>query len=178
MKKDILMPVLAILLAAAVLFAASAGLSSIREENARRELEEMMKTILPGSGAFTEEPYSGEDENIRAAYKAENGYVVHVVTPGYAGDISMLVGVYTDGSISGLVVRELRETRGLGGRALTDTEFLSQFLNTRGDAAVGDNVDALTGATVTSRAIARGVNSAAAFVTGADGSSSATTWGG
>lgn len=178
MKKDILMPVLAILLAAVVLFAASAGLSSIREENARLELEEMLKTLLPGSGAFTEEPYPGEDENIRAAYKAENGYVVHVVTAGYAGDISMLVGVYNDGSVSGLVVRELRETRGLGGRALTDTEFLSQFLNTRGDAAVGDNVDALTGATVTSRAIARGVNSAAAFVTGADASSSATTWGG
>ncbi len=178
MKKDILMPVLAILLAAAVLFGASAGLSSIREENAQRELEKMMKTILPGSVSFSEEPYSGSDENIRAAYKAENGYVVHVVTSGYAGDISMLVGVYNDGSVSGLVVRELRETRGLGGRALTDTEFLSQFLNTRGDAAVGDNVDALTGATVTSRAIARGVNSAAAFVTGADGSSSATTWGG
>ena len=127
MKKEILMPVLAILLAAAVLFAASAGLSSIREENALRELEEMMKTILPGSSAFTEELYSGEDENIRAAYKAENGYVVHVVTAGYAGDISMLVGVYNDGSVAGLVVRELRETRGLGGRALTDTGFLSQF---------------------------------------------------
>lgn len=178
MKKEILMPVLAILLAAAVLFAASAGLSSIREEKALRELEEMMKTILPGSSAFTEELYSGEDENIRAAYKAENGYVVHVVTAGYAGDISMLVGVYNDGSVAGLVVRELRETRGLGGRALTDTEFLSQFLDTRGDASVGDNVDALTGATVTSRAIARGVNSAADFVTGADASSSATTWGG
>ena len=178
MKKDILLPVLAIILAAAVLFAASAGLSSVREDNTRRELNDMMRTILPGSSAFSQEPYSGTDENIGAAYKAENGYVVHVVTSGYAGDISMLVGVYRDGSVAGLVVRELRETGGLGGRALTDTEFLSQFLNTRGDAAVGDNVDALTGATVTSKAIARGVNSASAFVTGADGASSATTWGG
>ena len=178
MKKDILMPVLAIILAAAFLFAASAGLSSIREDNTWRELNDMMRTILPGSSAFSQEPYSGTDENIRAAYKAENGYVVHVVTSGYAGDISMLVGVYRDGSVAGLVVRELRETGGLGGRTLTDTEFLSQFLNTRGDAAVGDNVDALTGATVTSRAIARGVNAASAFVTGADGASSATTWGG
>ena len=178
MKKDILMPVLAIVLAAVVLFAASAGLSSVREEKAQRELNDMLKTLLPGSDTFSQEPYAGMDENIRAAYKAENGYVVHVVTSGYAGDISMLVGVYNDGTVSGLVVRELRETRGLGGRALTDTEFLSQFLNTRGDAAVGDNVDALTGATVTSRAIARGVNSAAAFVSGVDASSSATTWGG
>ena len=39
-------------------------------------------------------------------------------------------------------------------------------------------VDGITGATVTSKAIARSVNSAVGFVTGADVSSSATTWGG
>ena len=40
------------------------------------------------------------------------------------------------------------------------------------------NVDALTGATVTSKAVVKAVNSASAFVTGADVSSSATEWGG
>ena len=178
MKKDILIPVLAIAIACALLFGVSTGLSTLREENARRELDQMMKTILPGSGFFTEEPYSGPDETIRTVYRAENGHVVHVVTQGYAGDISMLVGVNADGSVAGLVIRELRETWGLGRRALTDREFLSQFLDTRGYAAVGENIDALTGATVTSRAIARGVNSAAAYVTGADVSSGATNYGG
>ena len=48
----------------------------------------------------------------------------------------------------------------------------------RGELAVGDNVDALTGATVTSKAVVKAVNSASAFVTGADVSSSATEWGG
>ena len=43
---------------------------------------------------------------------------------------------------------------------------------------MGETVDAMTGATVSSKAIARGVNSAVAFVTGADVSSSATEWGG
>ena len=47
-----------------------------------------------------------------------------------------------------------------------------------GELAVGDNVDALTGATVTSKAVVKAVNSASAFVTGADVSSSATEWGG
>ena len=47
-----------------------------------------------------------------------------------------------------------------------------------GEKAVGDNVDALTGATVTSKAVVKAVNSASAFVTGADVSSSATEWGG
>lgn len=178
MKKNFLMPVLTILLAAVVLFAASAGLSTVREENARKELESMLHTILPGSGTFTEEAYEGDDANIRTAYKSENGYVVHVVTAGYAGDISMLVGVSNDGKVQGLVVRNLQETYGLGARALTDTDFLKQFLNTDGTAAVGEDIDALTGATVTSKAVTRGVNSAVRFVTGADTSSGATAWGG
>ena len=72
----------------------------------------------------------------------------------------------------------MEETFGLGRNALTDHEFLYQFLNTSGEAEVGTNVDAITGATVTSRAIARSINSAVAVVTGADTASSATTWGG
>ena len=90
----------------------------------------------------------------------------------------MLVGVSNDGTVTGLVVRQMDETWGLGRRALTDHEFLAQFLNTSGEAQVGSNVDALTGATVTSKAVARCVNSAVAFVTGADVSSGATSWGG
>lgn len=164
----------AIFLAAAVLFAASLGLSGLGEKNAERELQTMLSTLLPGSDTFTEEPGTGENSEIRAAYKAETGFVVHTVTPGYAGDISLLVGVSHAGQVTGLVVRELRETPGLGGKALTDTEFLSQFLHTDGSAAVGEGFDAITGATVTSKAVARGVNAAVGFVTGADTASSAT----
>ena len=97
---------------------------------------------------------------------------------GYAGDITLLIGVSTDGKVTGMQVRDMSETLGLGGEALTDWKFLVQFLNTSGEAEVGTNVDALTGATVTSKAIARSVNSAVGFVTGADVESSATSWGG
>ena len=90
----------------------------------------------------------------------------------------MLIGVSTDGYVTGLQVRKMEETFGLGAEALTDWQFLAQFLRTEGDAEVGTNVDAITGATVTSKAIARSVNSAVAFVTGADVSSGATSWGG
>lgn len=178
MKHPFFMPVLTIAAAAAVLFSASAGLSGLREENARMELIDVMSTLLPGSKTFTEEAYAGENTNIRTAYKSENGYVVHTVTAGYVGEISMLVGVSSEGHVTGLVVRDLEETPGLGRKALTDTEFLTQFLNTDGSATVGEDIDALTGATVTSKAVTRGVNSAVGFVTGADTSSSATVWGG
>ena len=83
-----------------------------------------------------------------------------------------------DGAVVGAVVREMEETFGLGAEALSDAGFLSQLIWSRGELAVGDNVDALTGATVTSKAVVKAVNSASAFVTGADVSSSATEWGG
>jgi electron transport complex protein RnfG len=92
----------------------------------------------------------------------------------------------------------LSETCGLGKEALNDHEFLAQFLNTSGNVAIGTAgadafsgatdtasdtedslyVDAISGATVTSKAIARSVNSAVGFVTGADADSGATSWGG
>ena len=103
--------------------------------------------------------------------------MIETVTAGYAGDITMLVGVNNEGRVTGLMVRQISETFGLGARARTDAGFLSQFLGTSGEAAVGDTVDAITGATVTSKAVTKAVNSAAAFVTGADVSSGATEWG-
>lgn len=178
MHKTVMMPILAIVLAAVILLAASLGLSGIAKANAEAELLDKMQTILPGSSAFAPEEYTGEDSNIAAVYKAENGYVVATCTAGYAGDIAMLIGVSNEGTVTGLQVRDMSETYGLGMEALSDWEFLIQFLGTDGTAQVGTDIDALTGATVTSKAITRSVNSAVAFVTGADSSSGATSWGG
>ena len=145
-----LQPVAALLLAALVLFASSALLSPIAKEQEEQELQSILSTLLPGADSFTQEAYTGEDEAISAVYKAENGYVIETVTAGYAGDITMLVGVHSDGSISGLVVRDMQETYGLGMKALSDVAFLSQFLWNGTSFTVGENVDALTGATITS----------------------------
>lgn len=198
MKKGILMPVLAIALAAAVLFCLSAGLSGIAAANAREDHLKLLKMMSPGSENFTLEAYDGEDSNIRSVHKGEKGFVIETVTYGYAGEITVYVGVTLEGKVSGLVVRDLSETYGLGREALTDVEFLSQFLNSSGSFEVavsgadafsgataeaepeGDAVavDALTGATVTSKAVVRCINSAVAYVTGADAATAATSWGG
>ena len=146
--------------------------------NEDKEMNEMMSTILPGNTSFTWEEYDGEDTAIQAVYKGETGFVIQTSAYGYAGDIVMLVGVSNEGTVTGLVVRDLSETYGLGANALTDTAYLSQYLETAGDAEIGNNIDAITGATVTSKAVTRAVNSAVAYVTGADTTSSATTWGG
>ena len=175
--KNLIAPIAALAVAAAVLFGASSALSGTaqsREEAARNEI---MGYMLPGRPAsFTEEPYDGEDESIRRVFKAEDGYVLELETAGYAGPMMLWVGVTNEGRVSGLTVRDHGETFGLGREAQTDVPFLIQFIGTSGEAAVGENIDALTGATVTSKAVARAVNSAAAFVTGADVSSGATEW--
>ena len=175
--KSIIKPVIAIAAAALILLGFKAGLANMAEANAAKELNEMLATILPGDTEFTEEAYDGEDEAILAVYKGTTGFVVNTVAYGYAGNIEMLVGVSNEGTVTGLVVRDLSETYGLGANALTDTDYLAQYLETAGDAEVGNNIDAITGATVTSKAVTRAVNSAVAYVTGADTTSSATTWG-
>lgn len=172
------MPILSVLLAALLLLGLYNGLLPVRQENLAQELQAKMETLLPGSTTFVEETYTGEDTNITCVYKGETGFVIGTTTAGYAGPIGILIGVSSDGKVTGLQVRQMEETFGLGGEALTDWQFLAQFLRTEGDAEIGTNVDAITGATVTSKAVARSVNSAVAFVTGADVSSGATSWGG
>ena len=192
-------PMIALILTAAILFALGVGLKGIAVQNAEKAHLQLMQTVLPGAESFTVEPYSGEDANIRSIHKSDIGFVVQTVTYGYAGEITMLIGVNNDGRVTGLVVKESHETFGLGGNALTDHVFLKQFLNQTGSFEVATSgadtfsgatgeaapaegeaapVDAITGATVTSKAVVRCVNSAVAYVTGADAVTEATSWGG
>jgi RnfABCDGE-type electron transport complex G subunit len=191
-------PIIAIVLAALILFGTAFALKGVAADNARDHHLQLMKTLLPGSESFAVETYTGEDANIVSVHKAENGFVIETATRGYADEIRMFIGVNFDGKVTGLVVAEAHETFGLGNNALTDHEFLAQFLNSSGSfavATVGEDafsgatgevvevddtvdVDAMTGATVTSKAVIRCVNSAVAYVTGADADSGATSWGG
>ena len=176
--RKILVPVLTIVLAAVVLLGLYNGLNTLRIENELHDLGEKMSVMLPGDNYYEPEEYTGDDANISRVWKADTGYIVETVTYGYAGNITMLIGVHNDGYVTGLQIRDMEETYGLGAEALTDWEFLAQFLRTEGDAEIGNGIDAISGATVTSKAIACSINSAVGFVTGADTSSSATSWGG
>ncbi len=190
--------IVTILLSALVLFGTTFALQGVANDIAQQQHLQMLKTLLPGSESFTLEPYTGEDANIRSVHKAENGYVIETVTRGYADEIRMLIGVDKEGKVMGLVVMQAHETFGLGSKILNDHKFLSQFLNSNGSFTIGSGesdgfssatgtteatgeetaVDGISGATVSSKAVARCVNSAIAYVTGADTGTSATEWGG
>ena len=190
--------IICILAVFAVLMGASFALNETAYKNMQEDHLELLQTLLPSEETFVVVPYDGEDANIRSVHKSEKGFIVECVTYGYAGEIRMFVAVNNDGKVQGLVVREAHETLGLGSRILTDHVFLSQFLNKSGSfeiathgadafsgataeaAAEGESVqvDGISGATVSSKAVARCVNSAVAYVTGADAVSEATSWGG
>lgn len=190
--------ILSILAVFVVLFGVSFALNETAYANFQREHMWLLQTLLPQSEDFVKVPYDGEDANIRSVHKADNGFVIETVTYGYAGDIRMFIGVSNDGKVTGLVVREAHETYGLGSRILTDHAFLAQFLNQSGSfeiathgadafsgataeaATEGESiqVDGISGATVSSKAVARCVSSAVGYVTGADVVSGATSWGG
>ena len=197
MKKKILLPILSIVIMAVMVLSITLATADIANKNAQEEHLWVMQTLLPGSENFTVEPYSGEDANIRSVHKGETGFVIETATQGYAGEIVMLIGVSKEGKVTGLTIRDMQETAGLGMSAMWDWEFLAQFLNTKGGVAIGTAgadafsgatgsdttetevyVDGISGATVPSEAIAHCVNAAVAYVTGADIVSGATSWGG
>ncbi len=88
---------------------------------------------------------------------------------GYGGDIGIMVGVNTfDDKILGVGVTTHSETPGVGSKAKSDPSFTAQFKNTplagtfqvKGD---GGQVDALSGATITSRGISMALSDASAI---------------
>lgn len=129
-------------------------------QRARQAMEE----VLPASDY---EELQADMEGITAAYRAgDAGFVVRVSASGFGGAIDMMVGVSTDGRVTGVSIISHSETASLGANC-TREDFRQQYLDAAGSLAVtkdGGTIEALTGATVTSRAVTDGVNLALQFV--------------
>ena len=95
------------------------------------------------------------------------GYVAEVTSNGFGGAVSMVVGVTTDGAVTGVSVIDHSETQGVGSKVVNSQEVLSRFAGLSGEITVnsGENkVDGVSGATVSSKAVTAGVNAALAAV--------------
>lgn len=108
------------------------------------------------------------DECLKAVDASGNtlGYVMSVTTSeGYGGDIRISLGVGSDGVLKGIEILSISETAGLGMKADTD-EFkdqfsgknVSKFSYTKSGAAADYEIDALSGATITTNAMVNAVN--------------------
>ena len=164
MSKKLLVPVAVILACAVILAAAGAGLAGTAAANAEKELGEMISYLLPGGGEFEEIEYKGTDSKITNVYKGEGGYVLAMTANGYVDEIKLLVAVDNVGVVKGYTVRDIHDTYGLGLGVQDDLFFLVGLMNSKGDLAVNSNIDAVTGATISSSAVVACVNAASKYV--------------
>ena len=94
------------------------------------------------------------------------GYCVQLAASGFGGDVSLMVGYRADGSILGVQIVSHSETPGLGAK-VEEEAHLSQYNGKSGELALdkdGGDVDAISGATISSRAVLEGVNEATKIV--------------
>ncbi len=141
------------------------------EELAVETQEAAKKEVLADAASFGDAEQTQLSGTTYTYYKglaadgSVMGYVVETVSKGYGGDISLMVGVGVDGTVQGVSILSINETAGLGMNA-ENPEFLEQFLGKSGTIGVQKNgssdteIQALTGATITSEAMADGVNQA------------------
>ena len=113
------------------------------------------------------------------------GYIITVTThDGYGGDITFSMGVTNDGTMNGYSITSIDETPGLGMKS-TEEGFYSQFENipvgtytvTKSSPAGENEIEAISGATITSRSVTNGVNAGMAYfetLSGTEGSADAS----
>ena len=170
---------LVVALALGAVNAVTAG--PIAEQNAQK-IKDSLENVMPGAESeqidvpegttVTTETKNATSVTSLSAYKmtkdgADAGYCVEVGPTGFGGAVDTMVGIDSDGKVTGIsVISASSETPGLGARS-TEPEFQAQFAGQVGtEVAVakdGGSIDALTGATITSRAVSEGVVAAAQF---------------
>ena len=145
------------------------------QANTEKTVQESLRAVMPIDGDYEDvtDQYTGGDitvENtgvsvpVKAVYKAgDEGYVVESMSPnGFGGALDMMAGIDTEGNVTGIAIISHAETSGLGSKS-TDPEWQAQFKGLNGVVSVtkdGGQVEAITGSTITSRAVCDGVNAA------------------
>lgn len=136
-------------------------------ENIKATKELAVGKIFKGA-ADTRLPYEEitnvDGVAVSAVYEGDAllGYCVEIKTPGFGGDIELMIGYRADKSILGVDVVSHTETPGLGSKS-ADAEYLkNNYSGKGGTLTAGVDVDMISGASVTSSAVLTGVNRATA----------------
>ena len=152
---------------AACLAGVNAVTAPIIDELNAQKTQEAIMAVLPGGFDIEITDYTDETGLVSKVYKGANGYALEVGPGGFDNTITMMVGVDNEGKVLGISIVSHTETAGLGAVAADATPkgvaFREQFVGTSGSVSVtkdGGELDAITGATITSRAICVGVNAA------------------
>ena len=129
------------------------------------EITAEMEAAAASAGGTVTEAYAVE------AGGAAAGHALKIVASGSQGSIEMMVGLDAEGAVTGVSVVKNSETAGIGSKVIENepnnkgVPVLDQFIGKSaadGTLNVGSNVDAITGATVSTKGITTGVNAAIA----------------
>lgn len=155
-------------------------------ENAQQEA---YRTVFPDADQFVELPdFDAETataaidnsetgdtiENCVQALDADGnllGYVINATDPNsYGGDVTLSLGVRLDGTVNGYSITEINDTAGLGMKAKEDSfssqyagKQVEEFVVTKTGATADNEIDAISGATISSNAVTNAVNSGLAY---------------
>ena len=180
LKPIIVLMVICIVASAALAFFNEITKDIIAEQDRLAEVE-ALNEVMPGvdveglsadevSGVFSK--LTVDDEGIDAIYKAttggaDAGYILRTTAKGYGGTVTVMTAIDTEGKIVGAKVLSHSETPGLGAKAAVNGEgsWISQYAGkTAGSVSVaksgatGEQVNAISSATITSNAVTRCVN--------------------
>lgn len=175
--KDILIPTVALFLIASVCTAILAFTNSITyakiQDNNEKTKNETRSAVFPDALSFSDDmtvKVDGEDVAYNEAYSQSGdviGYVFTASDKGYGGTVTVMTGIDVNGNVNGVETIELSETAGLGMNA-KKASFRDQYKEKTGPFLVNkdsqkndgtyEEINALTGATITSRAVTSAVN--------------------
>ena len=180
--KEVALPAIILFLIAAIctaILAVTNGVTApkIEENNVKAEIA-ARQLVFADAATFSDVKTVSDVTYVEALDEENNviGYVFTTSSKGYGGEIKVMTGIGADGNVTGMKILAIEETAGLGMNAKKD-EFTNQYVGGSGSFTVvksdaGENeIQALTGATITSNAVTDAVNSAVdAFrtVTGGD----------
>ncbi|MCX7774392.1 MAG: RnfABCDGE type electron transport complex subunit G [Clostridia bacterium] len=188
MFKEIIRPAIVLFLICALITGALAYVNGVTkpiiDESQKQAQRDGLAKVFPGADTFsapqTADQLKGKgyqvSDRIVSAYEAQKnaetiGYVIEVSSRGYGGPIKMLVGIGMDGKILGALITSSNETPGLGSKA-AEPAFMGQYLGAvsdefkvvKGKASAEGDIQAVSGATISSRAVTQGVNDALKMV--------------
>lgn len=129
------------------------------EENLLGEKRTAMADIY-GEGISVDE--TDCPDGVNAVYRITKGseflgYCVSVTGSGFGGDLDVLVGYHADRSVRGVRLISHSETPGLGSR-VGEAEYLEQYTGKSGSLVLDQDIDAISGSTISSKALLDAVN--------------------
>ncbi len=129
-------------------------IQQLAEETRLQSIKEVLSGDITGDEIIHEVQKSEYIDSIMEYPTTEGrAFAVTAVPKGYGGTISLMIGLNGEGVVTGVSVMDMSETAGLGAKA-KEQKFLDQFLDNNTE------INALTGATVTTNAVKLGVSEA------------------